>query len=192
MIRINLLPFRAARRRENIRREVSIFVLLIICLALVLSWFGMQLDKKITRIANEVQSVEKEIAQYKEKAKRVNEIKEALIIFEKKVDTIKSLKTRRREAIVLLASMTELIIPEKIWLTSLNINKTNVKITGAAFDQKTVADFMTKIEKSPLFEKDILLNELTMDTIDNGIAVQKFTLSCTKTFAAKIEKKIEK
>ncbi len=192
MIRINLLPFRAARRRENIRREVSIFVLLIIFLILGLSYYGMHLDKKITKLGRQIKNVENEIALYKEKAKRVNEIKEALLIFEKKVDTIKSLKSRRREAIVLLENMTELVIPEKMWLTSLNINKTNVKITGISFDQKTVADFMTKIEESPLFNKDVLLNELTMDTIGNGIAVQNFTLSCAKTIATKTEKIISK
>ncbi len=187
MIRINLLPFRAARRRENIRREVSIFVLLFITLILGLSYYGMHLDKKITRFTNQIKSVENEVALYKEKAKRANEIKEAMTIFEKKVGTIKSLKSRRREAIVLLESMTELIIPEKMWLTSLNINKTTVKISGLSFDQKTVADFMTRIENSPLFQKDVLLNELTMNMIADEIAVQSFTLSCTKT-----EKKLKK
>ena len=181
MIRINLLPFRAARRREDIRQQVSIFVLLIIFLILGLSYYSIHLDKKITKIANEITRVENEIAKYKEKAKRVNEIRAAITIYEKKVDTIKSLKSRRREVIVLLDNMTELIIPEKMWLTSLKINKTTVKISGIAFDQKTVADFMTKIGESPLFDKDVRLNNLKMDSIENETVVQNFTLSCTKT-----------
>ena len=181
MIRINLLPFRAARKREDIRQQVSIFVLLIIFLILGLSYYSIHLDKKITKITNEITQVNNEIALYKEKAKRVNEIRAAIAIYEKKVDTIKSLKSRRREVIVLLDNTTELIIPEKMWLTSLKINKTTVEMSGIAFDQKTVADFMTKIGESPLFDKDVRLNNLKMDSIENETAVQNFTLSCTKT-----------
>ena len=67
MIRINLLPFRAARRRENIRQQVSVFVLLIIFLILGLSYYSIHLDKKIKIIQNEIVRVENEIALYKEK-----------------------------------------------------------------------------------------------------------------------------
>ena len=180
MIRINLLPFRAARKRENIRQQVSIFILLIIFLVLGLSYYSIHLDKKIKLIKNEVSRIENEIAKYKEKAKRVNEIKKAISIYEKKVDTIKSLKSRRREVIVLLDNMTELIIPEKMWLVNLSIKRNTVVISGTAFDQKIVADFMTRLEKSPLFEKDVKLNNLTMSNLGNGVAMQNFTLTCTK------------
>ncbi|MCK5097054.1 MAG: PilN domain-containing protein [Desulfobacteraceae bacterium] len=180
MIRINLLPFRAARKRENIRQQVSIFILLIIFLVLGLSYYSIHLEKKIKIIESEIVRVENEIALYKEKAKRVNEIKKAIGIYKKKVTTIQSLKSRRREIIVLLDNMTELIIPEKMWLGNLSIKKTTVIISGTAFDQKIVADFMTRLEKSPLFVKDVRLNNLTMSNLGNGAAVQNFTLTCTK------------
>ncbi|MCK5542703.1 MAG: PilN domain-containing protein [Desulfobacterales bacterium] len=181
MIRINLLPFRAARRRENIRKEVSIFTLLIIFLILGLSYYGIHLDKKITNLGNEIAVVENEIALYKEKANRVNEIKKAISIYEKKVATIKSLKNRRREVVTLLDNMTTLVIPEKMWLTSLQIDATIVSITGIAFDQKTVADFMTNLGTSPFFAKDVKLNNLKMQKIANEIVAQNFDLSCNKT-----------
>ncbi|MCD4742203.1 MAG: pilus assembly protein PilN, partial [Desulfobacteraceae bacterium] len=73
-----LLPFRAARRRENIRQQVSIFVLLIICLILGLSYYSILLDKKIDRIKNQIVMVDKDIARYKEKANKVNVIKKAI------------------------------------------------------------------------------------------------------------------
>ena len=191
MIRINLLPFRAARRRENIRREVSIFILLIIFLILGLSYYGIILDKKITKLGSQIATVEKEITRYKAKANRVNQIKKEISTYEKKVNIIKSLKNRRREVVTLLDNMTTLVIPEKMWLTSLQINKAVVTITGIAFDQKTVADFMTRLATSQLFTKDVKLNNLTMKTITNGIVVQNFSLSCQKT-VIKTEKKSKK
>jgi len=181
MIRINLLPFRAARQRENIRQQVSVFVLLIIFLILGLSYYSIILDKKITKINTDIVRVNNDIAKYKEKANKVVQIKKTIETYERKVSTIKALKSRRREVIVLLDNIAELIIPEKMWLTNLTINKTTVKISGLAFDQKTVADFMTKIGSSPLFNKEVKLNNLKMETLENETAVQKFVLSCTKT-----------
>jgi type IV pilus assembly protein PilN len=36
MIRINLLPFRAARKRENIRRQISVYIgIVILTLAVI-------------------------------------------------------------------------------------------------------------------------------------------------------------
>lgn len=184
MIRINLLPFRAARRREDIRQQISIFVLLIICLILGLSYYSIFLDKKIDRINNQIVSVDKDIARYKEKANKVNVIKKAISTYKKKVAIIKALKNRRREIIVLLDNLTELVIPERMWLTGLQIKQSSVDISGTAFDQKTVADFMTKIEKSQFFTKNIKLNNLKLGTA-NGVTVQKFTLTCTRAATKK-------
>ena len=181
MIRINLLPFRAARKRENIRQQVSIFILLIIFLVLGLSYYSILLDKKIKTIQSKIVSVEQKIAKVKKDALRVNQIKKAISVYKKKVKTIQSLKRRRREIIVLLDNMTELIIPERMWLGNLNIKRNKVVISGTAFDQKIVADFMTKLEESPLFKKDVKLNSLTLSKLGTGITVQKFSLTCIRT-----------
>ncbi len=193
MIRINLLPFRAARKRENIRREVSIFILLIIFLVLGLSYYGIHLDKKITSLDNQIKTVERGINKYKEKANRVNKIKKAIRVYQKKVNIIKSLKNRRREIVILLDSMTSLIIPEKMWLRNLQINENGVIITGTAFDQKTVAEFMTNLQTSPFFTKNVKLNNLSMKTVANGIVVQNFVLNCKRTTVLnKTKKKLKK
>ena len=124
--------------------------------------------------------VETDIARYKEKANKVNVIKKAISTYKKKVAIIKALKNRRREIIVLLDNMTDLIIPDRMWLTGLQIDRNSVDISGTAFDQKTVADFMTKIEKSQFFTKNVKLNSLKLST-SNGLTVQKFALTCTRT-----------
>jgi len=184
MIRINLLPFRAARQRENIRKQISIFVLLTICLILGLAWYSIILDKKITNIKNTISSVDKEIAKYKKDAQRVVQIRKKINAYKKKVKTIKALKKRRRITIELLDEMTKLIIPKKMWLTNLSASNNTVSINGIAFDQKTVADFMTKIERSSLFNKNVVLKRLDRGAVGKTI-VQNFSLTCTK----KIKKK---
>ncbi len=181
MIRINLLPFRAARRRENIRQQVVSFILLTIFLILILTYYSISLDKKTEKIKMTIATTEKKISLYKTKADRVTEIETAIKLYKKKVDIIQSLKNRRKEAITLLDSMTKFVVPERMWLTFLHANNQTVTIKGMAFDQKTVADFMTKLGRSPLFEKDIKLNSVKMETFGaEKVVLKEFELFCLK------------
>ncbi len=181
MIRINLLPFRAERRRENIRQQVMSFVFLTVLLILMATYYSLSLDKKIENLKLQIASTENEISLYKAKADRVTEIEKTIKLYKRKVGIIQSLKDRRKEAITLLDSMTELVVPERMWLTFLHANNRTVTIKGMAFDQKTVADFMTKLGNSPLFEKDIKLNSVKMVTFGKDKTVLKeFELFCFK------------
>ena len=47
--------------------------------------------------------------------------------------------------------MSELTIKDQIWLTSLSTGGATVRVKGVAMDERTVADFMTKLEKSGIF-----------------------------------------
>lgn len=47
MIRINLLPYRAAQKKENVRRQISIFVLAVIMVAGILLYYNISLNNDI-------------------------------------------------------------------------------------------------------------------------------------------------
>ena len=49
--------------------------------------------------------------------------------------------------------MTDLVIPERMWLESFKTDATGLTIKGIAFDNPTIAEFMEKLEKSMLFSK---------------------------------------
>ena len=180
MIRINLLPFRAARRKENIRRQVSVFVLMIVLFVVGLVYYTMHIDKKMDRIRSDITSVNSQISLYKEKADKVTSIKKNLAILERKLDIVKSLELKRREPVELLDTMTSLIVPKRMWLTSLKTAETTVSLSGIAFDNKTVADFMTRLEASRLFT-NVDLKTLQMKTLDKAIQMKEFELICQKT-----------
>jgi len=48
MIRINLLPVRAARRRENIRRQISVFALSVFLVLAVMAYVTIDLGQTIS------------------------------------------------------------------------------------------------------------------------------------------------
>ena len=62
MIRINLLPFRAARKKENIRRQVSIVLLSLFLVILLMVYFNISLKNQIKALDAEVKSTKKQIA----------------------------------------------------------------------------------------------------------------------------------
>jgi type IV pilus assembly protein PilN len=179
MIRINLLPFRAARRKENIRQQVSMFFLSLVFFILALFYFTLQMDKRIKRIETDIGNVNSQITLYKEKADRVTKIMKDLVVLEQKFEIVKTLEGKRWEPVALMDAMPALVVPSRMWITSIKTEATTVSITGIAFDNKTVADFMTRIEGSPLFS-GVDLKNIKMQTIDKDVQMKEFELLCSK------------
>jgi len=179
MIRINLLPFRVARKKENIRRQVSIFLLSIVMISLLLVWYTLGIDKEIIETRAQTKQVKTQIALYKEKADRVTQIKKNLKILEDKLIIVSSLEEKRMEQLVLLEELAEKVVPERMWLESMKSDSAHVTLKGVAFDNPTIADFMRNLETSALFS-NIDLKRSKVQKFKEGISLKSFELLCTK------------
>ena len=179
MIRINLLPFRVARKKENIRRQISIFFLLIILTIVALFWYTSVMNKQLLIITEKTKQVNFQISKYKEKADRVARIKKDLKVLEEKLEIVSSLKKQRREQLILFDGMTDLIVPQRMWLESFQTNENSVMIKGIAFDNPTIAEFMEKLEKSSFFNK-IDLKTAKIKNFKDGVILKSFELLCSK------------
>ena len=179
MIRINLLPFRLARKKENIRQQISIFFLLVALTIFSLWYATIWVDKKIDTVKVKIQSVDTQIAKYREKAMRVQQIKADLKKLEEKLAVVVSLEKQRTKQLVMFDSMTALIIPGRMWLENFKTTPDSVLIKGIAFDNPTIADFMNNLEKSPLFTT-VDLKSSTMKTVNENILLMSFEVVCQK------------
>ncbi len=180
MIRINLLPFRVARKKENIRRQISIFLLSIVLTLVALYGYTQMVNKKIETVKDQIKQVDQQIAKYKEKATRVKKIKKDLVLLEEKLEIVGSLQKQRDKQLVLFDTMTGLIIPGRMWLQSFKTSDKSVVIKGIAFDNPTIADFMEKLENSPLFDK-VDLKTAQMKKFKGDAMLKSFELLCRKT-----------
>ena len=178
MIRINLLPFRAARRKENIRRQISIFLLSFIFVSISLFYYRMQLNLQLGELRTQAEDVKSRLKIFRQKAREVDNIKQALDTLNKKINVIKTLELNRREPVRLMEAMTEVVIPKRMWFTDFTDNKDSVVIKGNALDNKTVADFMTQLENSGFFST-VNLTTLKQITIQK-VNVKDFEISCDK------------
>ncbi len=179
MIKINLLPFRLARKKENIRRQISIFLLMIVLTGVGLYWYTILMDNRIESIKSQTKQIDIQIAKYKEKADRVAQIKSDLKILEEKLNIVASLKGQRDRQLVLFENMTQLVVPQRMWLESIQTVPHNVTIRGIAFDNHTIADFMKKLEASPLFTK-VDLRQAQLKQFKGGENLKSFELLCVK------------
>jgi type IV pilus assembly protein PilN len=191
MIRINLLPFRAARKKENIRRQVSIFFLFFgFVLATLLYFNFIYLNGKLTKLKTSVDQTQKEVKKYKRITKEIQSIKKKLAVLKKKTDVIKMLEKNRFEPVNLLDTMTQKVIAKRMWFTKFQTKKNQVNISGIALDNKTVADFMTRLEGTGLFVS-VKLSKIQKKVI-KGSNLKSFQIVCTKPQAKKPKKKKKK
>ena len=83
MIRINLLPFRAARKKENIRRQVSIFLLTFLFITVALFYYNNSLNGQIETLNTIKENKKKEIKKYNKVNNEIKEIKKKLSLMNK-------------------------------------------------------------------------------------------------------------
>jgi type IV pilus assembly protein PilN len=179
MIRINLLPFRAARKKENIRRQVSIFVLSLAFMLIILFYYNWTLGSKVHELNAEIKETKSELAKYDKINKEIAATKKKLSNLKKKMAVMDTLEANRFEPTRLLDTMTQVIVPKRMWFTSLGTSGKSVKIAGIALDNKTVADFMVRLEKTELFS-DVDLNTLKQQKVGSSTNFKSFQISCVK------------
>lgn len=178
MIRINLLPYRAARTKENVRRQISIFVLSFILLVVVLVVAQGVLSAKTNKMTKQLDGIKKEVATYEEKAKQVEEFKKQLDLLDKQIQVVDQLKSKREEPPKLLSKMTEMIIAGRMQFTKLKADDNSVSIDGIAMDNTTIAEFMTRLERSGIFTAVNLASSKQL--IQYDVEMKQFQIECKK------------
>jgi type IV pilus assembly protein PilN len=186
MIRINLLPFRAARKKENIRRQVSIYFLSVIFLISLMAYFLIDLNGSIARLQREKEEKTRELATFAETNKKLDEIKRKLAEITKKLEVIRGLEKNKTGPVHLLDEIATAVPRDKLWLRSLEEKRGLLNIEGTAMDNDTVALFMDNLKRSPhILEVDLNSTKLRQMP-EIKLNVTEFILKC-KTYSFKEE-----
>jgi type IV pilus assembly protein PilN len=205
MIRINLLPYRAARKKENIRKQIGIFFLSLLVVVAILLFYNMRLQKTIDVLNTKIAENKTMLAKFEKQAKEVDRIKKAFNNLEKKTKVIENLETKRNDAVFLLDNMTKVVaehtlvsgpasladkdktLVKRLWFTNFEAKGNKIGIKGIAMDNKTVADFMTRLESSKLY-KNVNLKTLKQQKTSK-LNLKSFDINCNKVALNKSESK---
>ena len=148
MIKINLLPFRAARKRENVRRQVSVYLLCVLFLFCVMGYLHFSLSGQLSRLKTREESLRKELATYAVITREIAKLKKDTKDLNTKLGVIERLEKQRVGPVLLLAEIARAIPLDRLWLNNVMETSGRLTLQGTAIDNHTVALFMTQLEKA--------------------------------------------
>jgi len=184
MIRINLLPFRAARTKENIKRQISIYVLTLVFVFAVMLLVFLQLNGRLRAVRAEKDTAQRQLATYAQTTKKINLLKKQINEIRSKLNVIRDLEKKKTGPVRLLDEIAEAVPKNRLWLRSLDEKKGTLMLRGTAMDNETVALFMTNLEKAEHITT-VDLRSTTLKYLDKyKLNVVDFDLDC-KTYSFK-------
>jgi type IV pilus assembly protein PilN len=184
MIRINLLPFRAARKKENIRRQITVFGLTVVFLLLVLIYYFFSLNSQLSQLKADEQRLQAELVTFEKTLQKISELEKKIKEIKTKLAVIKDLEKGKTGPLRLLDEIAMAVPKDKLWLTSFSESAGVLKLTGTAMDNETVALFMTNLEKSEHITGVELQSTKLTNLAQYRLNVADFVLEC-KTYAYK-------
>jgi type IV pilus assembly protein PilN len=178
MIEINLLPIRAARRKESARFQLTMVTLTFICVIIVIVVLNVSANERKQRVAAQIAMVQEQIKELEKKVGETKNYEQQSAKLDQKLAVINNLKKGRFRAAHILDELSAQI-PEKIWIESLDKKGKGIKISGVALDNETIANFMDILGRSKYFTGVEL--EVTERVNRSGMKLMRFNLHCSTT-----------
>ncbi len=138
------------------------------------------LENRISTLAEEVQTFQKEVDELAPIIKEVEEFKAKKVELERKVQVINRLKANQRGPVRIMDYVSR-ALPELLWLNRLQVGSQSITISGEAFNTNAVANFMENLDRFPEFREPVL-----RDTSQKG-SIYTFTLSLNYDFSSEVE-----
>jgi type IV pilus assembly protein PilN len=177
MLQINLLPVREVRKRFETRQIMLQLVLVLILTSAAIGAFQTRLSSQVARTQARIQQMDKDIAQFKPQLEQVEGFKNKKKELEKKIAVIESLDKQRRGPVRLMAELSDRI-PDRVWLTSLETNGTQLKLKGESIDNELVAVFVRNLGESK-YLTDVDLEGTKLSSEKKGLHLVQFDLKAT-------------
>lgn len=174
MIKINLLPIRAAKKKETaIQQLVIAGIAVVLVLLVVISLYFLK-SIQITETKKDITLANNKINELKAKIGKLEALKTLKEQVKKKLDVLAQLRKNKTGPAQRLATLSDLT-PDKLWLTNYSESAQDVKIAGIATTEELIAQFMKALEAS----NDYISVELVVSeqTEIAGTKLKKFELT---------------
>ena len=159
MIRINLLPVRAAKKKESALQQLVIFGASFgVVLAIILILFFVKLGQ-ISGTKDDIAAANAKIAELKTRIGKLDELKKLKDEVKKKLDVLAELRKNKSGPAKRLATLSD-STPDQLWLQSYKEAGDNIKITGFAMNEELIAQYIRALEASSDYERvDLVVSE---------------------------------
>jgi len=177
MIRINLLPFGRRPVEERIRKEISVFFLLVIFSLIVMAYFHVGHTREIKRITTAKKNLEKDIQRYQDRQKELDSLKKQEEMLKQKLAVIDTLMQNRDLPVRILNELAVRIPSDKMWIKNLSQKGGILTLTGVARGNETIAQFMEALAKSPYIDANGVVLKQSRQVNVQGYKLKNFNLT---------------
>jgi len=183
MIRINLLPREEkAQRRPAITFQVSELVVpvaVVAAAALIVLGTTLSQGARISSLRHSIAEVDAESRALAPQIERVNRLAQERAELDLRLGIISKLERGRTQSVRLMDELAR-CVPDHLWLTLAQQDAgTKLELEGVTFSNLVVSDFMSRLERSPLFAN------VELGVAERGQVaahdVVKFHISCQVT-----------
>lgn len=194
MIRINLLPVRAVKKREMGRQILALFALVLLGAGVGnFYWYDGRAEERDRNQAGITQTKAK-IAELEKVIGEVKNINERKTDVEKKLAVLGDLRKGRSGPVRMLDALAN-ATPKKLWLKSFDEESGKVKLTGSAVSHDEVAEYMrglgsmvwTPKGMGRLVEQRRDAKTSRVELLTPDAAIEEFPVDDIKLFFSSIE-----
>ncbi len=174
MMRVNLLPHRAEKRKARQVQLIAFSIISLVLGMLVVGFVHTYISAEISYqerrnqyLKQEIDVLDKQIAEIK----KLREQTESLLA---RKTVVENLQTTRSDVVHLMDQMLR-ILPEGVYLKSVKQTGTKINLVGYAQSNARVSTLMRAIDNSPWLELPALVE--IHSTTANGARLSEFTLN---------------
>ena len=183
MIRINLLP-----REEKTQRRVAIEfkagemvipLAVLIASVLVIAGTALSQHSRITSLQNSISEMDAQSRALAPQIERVNRLAQERAELDLRLGIINKLEKGRTQSVRIMDELAR-CVPDHLWMTLAQQDAgSQLNLEGVTYSNLVVSEFMSRLERSPLFANVELGVAETGQIVDRDVV--KFRITCQVT-----------
>ncbi len=178
MIRINLLPHRAEKRRAQQMQFIVFSVISLVLGGLIVGFVHVAISTQISYQERRNAYLKQEIAGLDKQIEQIKKLREQTQALLSRKTVVENLQSNRSDVVHLLDQMLR-ILPEGVYLRSLKQSGYKISLVGIAQSNARISTLMRSIEDSPWLDSPTLI-EIHAVSIGNT-RVSEFSLNFNLT-----------
>jgi type IV pilus assembly protein PilN len=156
MIRINLLPHRAERRKRRQVQFISLSILTLLLGVLVVGFVHGIIGARISYQERRNDFLKNEIAKLDKQIEEIRKLRQQVRALLARKEVVENLQSTRSDVVHLLDQMLR-ILPNGVYLKSLKQTNNKIEITGLAQSNARISTLMRAIDSSPWLDSPTLV-----------------------------------
>lgn len=178
MIRINLLPHRAEKRKARQVQFIAFSVISLMLGVMVVGLVHAAISSQIEYQGRRNQYLSEQIVLLDKQIAEINQLKAEIAALDARKTVVEKLQSTRSDVVHLLDQMLR-ILPDGVYLKTIKQSGNKINLVGYTQSNARVSTLMRSIESSPWLESPTLIQIIA--TTASGIRQSEFVLDFNLT-----------